>query len=458
MNEPLNSNNGAANNGPLPEGNAPLPDNERTVVRPRPGGRPSTSNQPFEQAPNAYVTPSSGGQSNGQSGRFVELPISLPPSDNPILRHAYKLLAIVQQIRSLAQHPNPGALKEQLTAGIRDFENQIRKEGVATEKVIAARYVLCTVLDESAALTPWGSVGVWAKDTLLVRFHNETWGGEKVFVLLSRLAESPGTNLDLLELIYVCLGLGFEGRYRIIDNGRTQLETVRERLYHIIRQQRPEQDRRLSPAWAAAKLPKSSWLDAAPFWAVAGLAMMSVMLSYALLSYLLGSRSDPVFADLSGLKLAAARAATPVVEAPKPKFAGLLQEEVAAGLVSISETAGKSVITLKGDGFFDPGSAELPNRAIAPLEKIANALAPLKGNILVAGHTDSQPIRTLRFPSNWHLSEARAKTVQQLFAQKISPNRLRSEGRAESEPVAANDTAANRARNRRVDVILFTQD
>ena len=77
---------------------------------------------------------------------------------------------------------------------------------------------------------------------------------------------------------------------------------------------------------------------------------------------------------------------------------------------------------------------------------------------MVAGHTDSQPIRTLRFPSNWHLSEARAKTVLQLFSQKMDATRLKAEGRAESEPVAPNDTPANRARNRRVDVILFTQD
>jgi type VI secretion system protein ImpK len=444
-----------SNPGPLPSGNAPLPDNERTVVRPRPGGRPSAASA--EPSPTAY-SPSPEPTRAAAPAPTLPTAIALPPGTNAILRHAYKLLAIVPQIRMLAQHSNPGALKEQLTASLREFENHIRREGVANEKVIAARYILCTVLDESAALTPWGSTGVWAKDTLLVRFHNETWGGEKVFVLLSRLAESPGTNLDLLELIYVCLGLGFEGRYRIIDNGRTQLETVRERLYHIIRQQRPEQDRRLSPHWAPATLPKRSWLDAAPFWAVAGMAMIAVMLGYAILSYLLSSRSDPVFADLSSLRLAAARPALPPVEAPKPKFKGLLQEEVASGLVAISEAPGKSVITLKGDGFFDPGSAQLPARAIAPLEKIAQALGPLKGNILVAGHTDSQPIRTLRFPSNWHLSEARAKTVQQLFAQKMDPTRLKAEGRAESEPVAPNDTPANRARNRRVDVILFTQD
>ena len=81
----------------------------------------------------------------------------------------------------------------------------------AIESIIAARYILCTFLDETAASTPWGSGGVWATDTLLVRFHNETWGGEKVFLLLSKLAEDPRRNRDLLQLIYACLALGFEG-------------------------------------------------------------------------------------------------------------------------------------------------------------------------------------------------------------------------------------------------------
>ena len=59
-------------------------------------------------------------------------------------------------------------------------------------------------------------------------FHNETWGGEKFFVLLSRLTDRPGNNRDLLELLYVCLALGFEGRYRVLQNGKSQLEAVRE--------------------------------------------------------------------------------------------------------------------------------------------------------------------------------------------------------------------------------------
>jgi type VI secretion system protein ImpK len=87
--------------------------------------------------------------------------------------------------------------------------------------------------------------------------------------------------------------------------------------------------------------------------------------------------------------------------------------------------------------------------------RIADALALAGGQILVTGHTDSTPMRSARFPSNWHLSEERARTVRDLLvARKVAPERIQAEGRADSEPLVANDSATNRALNRRVEVTL----
>src|SRR5688500_12781075 len=131
---------------------------------------------------------------------------------NPLVAAANPLLDLVPQLRATLQHPDPLALRDALARDIKLFESRARSAGVSPEVVVGARYALCTLLDEVAASTPWGS-GVWAKQSLLVIFHNETWGGEKFFVLLSRLAQNPGQNRALLELLYVCLALGFEGRY-----------------------------------------------------------------------------------------------------------------------------------------------------------------------------------------------------------------------------------------------------
>ncbi|BAN96204.1 DotU family type IV / VI secretion system protein [Plautia stali symbiont] len=107
------------------------------------------------------------------------------------------------------------------------------------EMIIGARYCLCSVLDEAAAQTPWGTRGVWSGNGMLVTFHNESWGGEKVFQLLSRVSQSPQQHLWLLEVIHYCLLLGYEGRYRDSDSGRAQCEGIRKRLSQLIAETRP---------------------------------------------------------------------------------------------------------------------------------------------------------------------------------------------------------------------------
>ena len=80
-----------------------------------------------------------------------------------------------------------------------------------------------------------------------------------------------------------------------------------------------------------------------------------------------------------------------------------------------------------------------------------------EGQVIVSGYTDDQPIRGVTFPSNWHLSQGRADAVKEILTKYVTDGatRIRSEGRGETNPVAPNDTAENRAKNRRVEIILF---
>jgi type VI secretion system protein ImpK len=113
------------------------------------------------------------------------------------------------------------------------------------------------------------------------------------------------------------------------------------------------------------------------------------------------------------------------------------------------------VVTIKGDELFASGSASIDARYIPVVQRVAQALNNVPGPVIVTGHTDDVPIRTARFPSNWELSRERALSVAKLMAGDIADKeRLRTEGLADSEPLAPNDSAANRAKNRRVTVIL----
>lgn len=375
---------------------------------------------------------------------------------NPLLAAANRLLLLVPQLRQTRHVADPAELRASLAQGIRDFVATVQQQGVAPERVIAARYVLCTMLDEAAADTPWGGGGVWGRHSLLAEFHNESFGGEKVFQLMARLAEKPDANRDLLELIYVAIALGFEGRYRVIDNGRAQLEAVRAKLAQIIVQQRGAYAPALAQHWQVEPLKDRqalSWLPLALVCAGAALLLAAI---YATLAWSLGGRSDPVYSQIQSLRLAPPVAAV-AQPAPQPRLAVLLQPDVRARAIEVRDEIDRSVVTVRGDGLFAPASATLVPEREALMQRIAEALVRVGGQVLITGHTDNVPIRTLRYPSNWHLSEDRARTVRDLFVQAGVPaERIRAEGRADGESVAANDTPANRALNRRVEVTLFT--
>jgi type VI secretion system protein ImpK len=104
---------------------------------------------------------------------------------------------------------------------------------------------------------------------------------------------------------------------------------------------------------------------------------------------------------------------------------------------------------------FGSGSDALKSEYAEPLQRVANALNDTKGPVLIVGHSDSQPIRSARFPSNLHLSLARAESVRRTLESLIDDKtRLQAEGRADKEPIESNATAEGRAANRRIEVVL----
>jgi type VI secretion system protein ImpK len=323
----------------------------------------------------------------------------------------------------------------------------------------AARYALCTLLDETIASTAWGS-GVWGTRSLLVAFHNEASGGEKVFLILQRLSQNPAANIDLLELMYLCLSLGLQGRYRLIERGHEQLAALRERLLQLIRQQRGSYEPDLSPQWRGEAVQAVSPLNRIPLWVLAAGACALLLAVQLVASVLLNRASDPVFAGLAQIRVA--RAAAPVAVQPAApaapsRVAAFLAPEVAQGLVSVRETAERCVITLHADGMFGSGSAEVAAPFAPLMARIGDALFTLPGKVIVTGHTDNtRPGLSARFPSNYDLSKARAAGVSALLAQRAGPPaRYSAEGRGDTEPQVANDTAANRARNRRVEIVVL---
>ncbi|MDE1948515.1 MAG: type VI secretion system protein TssL, long form [Burkholderiales bacterium] len=406
-------------------------ESDRTVIKPSAGRGPRAP-----AAPAAPAAAASGWAPAADAG-VGDLPAYA--SLNPLVQAAAPLLAAAPRLRAMVRHPNPQALRASLAESVRRFEAAARAQNLPNEQVVAARYILCTLLDESASSTPWG--------------------GEKVFQLLSRLAENPAQNRNLLELVWVALSLGFEGRYRVLDNGRQQLDSVRERLAQMLRQQSGPSDKTLSTQWQGVAAAPQRLRDGVPMWVLAAAAALLLMLVFIGLRIATNVQTDATFSALQTLdaKAAVAPPAPPPAvpaPAPPPRLAQLLKTDIGAGSVQVRDLADSSIVTLHGDSLFDPGSAQVAARAVPLFQRIAAALNQVPGKVLISGHTDNVPIRTLRFPSNWHLSKARAEAVRDLLAATVKPDRLTAEGRADTEPVADNATPEGRAKNRRVEITL----
>lgn len=374
---------------------------------------------------------------------------------NPLMKAANRLLLLVPPLRQTRAVTNTAQLRATLAQAVRDFAVQAQQLGIAPERINAARYILCTVLDEAASATPWGGSGAWGRHSLLAEFHGEVSGGEKVFQLMAMLAEKPEVNRDLLELIYAALALGFEGRYGV-SGMPGQLDAIRARLAQVLGPVRGAYAKELAAHWHAAPAPARrlpTWL---PLAVVAAVTVLVLSVVYSTMAYSLAQNSNPVFSSIQGLRLS--RPVPTVVHmAPRPRLAHFLEPEIKAQLVSVQDEVDRSVITVRGNGLFAPASATLSPDREALMRRIGEALLRVDGSVLVAGYTDNSKIQSLRFPSNWHLSDARAKTVAELLAASGLPReRLRSEGRGEEDPIAPNDTPANQALNRRVVITLFT--
>ncbi len=276
---------------------------DRTVMRPRPGGRGNAPAQTPLQQPmsddrgklyNPAPIPQAASPSFDTQAAYFRTGKGL----NPLVNAASTLIAVFEKTHKSMSHPNVGGLHQRLVNEIKSFETKAKEQGNKPEVVLSARYILCTVLDEAVLNTPWGAESAWTQRTLLSMFHNETSGGEKFFLILDRMRDMPAENLYILEMIYIFLSLGYEGKYRVIHRGKEAVEQIRDELFRIIRNHRGEYERSLSPSWHGLGRIKNSLAEYIPMWVIASVVGGVLLLSYSGFRYWLYQSSAPVAQQL----------------------------------------------------------------------------------------------------------------------------------------------------------------
>lgn len=222
-------------------------------------------------------------------------------SVNPLVAVAAGLLSEVVRLKHSYEREDLYSLKDRLAAEIKLFEHRALQDGVESSEVMAARYVICTALDEAVVTTPWGNESEWSQMSLLSSFHNETFGGEKFFQLLERLSRNPVKHLAMLELMYLCLSLGFEGKYRVMPRGMSELEVIRDSLYRQIRQMRGDIPRDISPQWEGLKDARRSLVRIVPWWVVVLFTAVCLATLYGGFSWVLSEQRTTILQPFEAL-------------------------------------------------------------------------------------------------------------------------------------------------------------
>jgi type VI secretion system protein ImpK len=368
--------------------------------------------------------------------------------------------------------PDVDQLRRAMVAAMRQFEKEALATGMDTRSLRAARYALCATVDDLVLSTPWGAASSWAQQSMTSIFHNEVTGGERFFEILEQMQQDLGHHEPVVELMYLCLSLGFAGRYRVMPRGNTALAELRDGLYRTIRQRRGDFERELSPQWLGVAAGARPLSQRVPLWAL-GLATASIAaIMFVGFTLLLASVSDVAFAELFSLPprgqitiphppmraLAppAAPAVAPVVASNAfGKLRQFLAPEIKEGLVQVLEDAQTVTVRLTNRGMFASGAAVLAGSYAPLLARIDDALNEEPGRVVVYGYTDDQPIRTPRFPSNFELSQARADAVAALLRTRLKePQRLSARGKGQADPIASNATSDGRQQNRRTEIVL----
>lgn len=166
---------------------------------------------------------------------------------NPLVDAASSLFSIIGKLKHVKSHDQLDKLSQDLADEIISFQELIKNQGCNPEYAIVCRYILCATIDDIISNTTWGGQGLWDEHSLLATFKQDLRHQDKFFTIMERAIKEPALYIDLMELMYLCLSMGYKGRYRATEHSQYQLEQITNNLYKHIRAHRGSFSKTLSP-------------------------------------------------------------------------------------------------------------------------------------------------------------------------------------------------------------------
>lgn len=429
-----------------------MSDNERTVFRPSPLAAAA-------QAPAAAPPP----PPIPSEDDVPPLAHAMRPR-NPIMAVAARMLTLAAAVQAERQVTDPQGLLRTAAAEAKAFEKSLNELGLSAEDNARARYGVLATLDDIVQNLPGGATSDWARQSLVVQSFGQAFGGDQFWTILDNMLARPAAYRDMLELYQAALAVGFQGRYRTLPDAQTQLTQRMNAIFGALGDVRARPETDLVPQWQGVPTPvgKVGW--GARFVAAAAAVLAVLLVIFLAMKLWLDSRDEAAWTAL--------RALPPPAAAQIDRVGGMARTE-STQLTRIRGRLRSPCIKADDDGanirlivsacpglpagMFEAGAATLADPYRELVIQAGGALAPERGQITVAAHTDSDQIRgalAATYADNAALSSARADDAVAVLASVVDPARLTAAGRGDREPIDRGSSTEAKARNRRVELII----
>ncbi|MFJ4067181.1 type IVB secretion system protein IcmH/DotU [Pseudomonas sp. NPDC089996] len=220
---------------------------------------------------------------------------------NPMIDAAMPLFGLVMRLRTLDSLPNIQEVHHQVRTQVDNIVEEMRQRGYESAQLLAYSYALCMYLDEAVMSRPWGRNSCWSQESLLSIFHHETWGGEKIYTVLSRLMQEPQRYIDVLEFVYLCLCLGLKGKYGLAPKGDEAVNALLQQIHTLIREVRGPVPEQVSDPLANVAPSDFRMHRQWPWWSPLLISAAAMAVVYGVYSYRLHLLTTEVLESLNGI-------------------------------------------------------------------------------------------------------------------------------------------------------------
>jgi type IV/VI secretion system ImpK/VasF family protein len=217
---------------------------------------------------------------------------------NPLVDAAAYLFSSIGKIKRLKSYHNLGKLQKELMHEMSTFEASAKAYGYSSEYIVVSRYALSATVDDIITNTSWGKDGQWDPYSLLDRYNQESGREDRFFLILERITKDPKIYIDVMELMYICLSLGYKGAYRHSADNHQQLETITHTLYQHIRAFHGDYSKTLSPFSARQKQHLNTHTPKVSYWFTFFITASIILLLFISLGFLLENISKEAYEEL----------------------------------------------------------------------------------------------------------------------------------------------------------------